>query len=119
MNLGLGRLAALAAACAALAAMLAGVGVAADVGANDDTAKYEADGGARFYAEMAGVGLRESLLTVRFRPSDPTQIPDQDAIDSAVANAARPASESSSPSIRIRHANSRPVSAPPALSPAG
>ena len=30
---------------------------------------------------------RESVLTVRFRPSDPTRIPNQDALDKAVENA--------------------------------
>ena len=87
MNWNLGRLATQAAACAVVAAVLAGTGAAADVGANDDTAKYEADGGAHFYTEMAAVGMRESLLTVRFRPSDPTLIPDQEALDLAVGNA--------------------------------
>jgi hypothetical protein len=36
---------------------------------------------------MVSVGLRQSLLTVRFRPSDPTAIPDRDALDTAVAAA--------------------------------
>jgi hypothetical protein len=87
MDWSLGRLAALAAACAAVAVLLAGASRAADVGANDDTATYEADGGAHFYSEMAALGLHESLLTVRFRPSDPTQIPNRDALDLAVENA--------------------------------
>ncbi len=85
--MGLGKLTALAVACTAVVGVLAGVSVAADVGANDDTAMYEADGGAAFYAEMAGLGLRQSVLTVRFQPSEPALIPNQDALDTAVGNA--------------------------------
>ena len=84
----LGRLARTAAACAVLLGVLSGLGTAAVVGANDDTAKFERDGGAAFYAQMRALGLRESLLTVRFRPSEPALIPDQDALDKAVASAA-------------------------------
>jgi hypothetical protein len=101
MRLGLGRLTALAVACAAVAAVLVGASKAADVGANDDTAKYETDGGAAFYAEMNGLGLRQSLLTVRFQPSNPMLIPNQDALDKAVENATAAGLRSSSPSTRI------------------
>ncbi len=88
MAKGMGRLAAVAAACAALIGVLAGGSGAAEIGANDDTAKFETDGGAFFYNEMAGLGLRQSLLTVRFQPSEPALIPTQDALDKAVASAA-------------------------------
>jgi len=88
MAWGLGRLAAVAAACAAGIGVLAGPSGATDIGANDDTAKYETDGGATFYAEMATLGLRQSVLTVRFQPSEPALIPTQDALDMAVENAA-------------------------------
>lgn len=88
MNWSLGRLCALAAACAALTAVLAGTSGAADVGANDDTAKYVADGGASFYAQMAALGLRESVLTIRFQPSDPDRIPNLGSLDKAVEKAA-------------------------------
>jgi len=87
MAWGLGRLAAVAAVCAVAAGMPAGALGAADIGANDDTAKYETDGGTTFYAEMAALGLRQSVLTVRFQPSAPALIPTQDALDSAVQNA--------------------------------
>src|SRR5262245_35463067 len=42
------------------AALLTGASVAgaADVGANDDSAKFEVDGGAALYARMAELGLR-------------------------------------------------------------
>ena len=44
----------LAAACAA-ALLTAPAGSAADVGANDDTGKFSADGGAVFFAQMAAM----------------------------------------------------------------
>ena len=87
MSRGTGRFAALAAVCAVAAAALAGVCTAAEIGANDDSATYRADGGAVFYRQMSALGLRQSVLTVRFRPSDPTRIPAEDALDAAVANA--------------------------------
>src|SRR5689334_23183463 len=87
MAWGLGRLAAVAAVCAAAAGVLAGVSGATDIGANDDTAKYETDGGATFYDQMAALGLRQSVLTVRFQPSEPALIPTQDALDTAVEKA--------------------------------
>ena len=71
----------------ALLALLADATALAGVGANDDSAKFDKDGGAAFYAQMAALGLRESLLTVRFRPSEPSRIPDQDVLDSAVEQA--------------------------------
>ncbi len=77
----------MAAACAATVGVLAGPSGATDVGANDDTAKYVTDGGATFYAEMAALGLRQSVVTVRFQPSEPALIPTADALDSAVQNA--------------------------------
>lgn len=82
-----GRFAVLAAACAVAAGVLAGVSPAAEIGANDDTAKYVTDGGAVFYRQMAALGLRQSVLTVRFKPSEPTRIPGQTALDAAVAQA--------------------------------
>ena len=87
MSCGAGRLAAVMAACAVGAGLLAGISSGAEIGANDDTAKFVADGGAVFYREMAVLGLRRSVLTVRFRPSEPTVIPGRDALDAAVAQA--------------------------------
>jgi hypothetical protein len=77
----------LATACAALVGAVAGVSSAADVGANDSTATFVADGGAAFYREMAALGLEQSVLTVRFRPSEPATIQNQDALDAAVEQA--------------------------------
>jgi hypothetical protein len=60
---------------------------ATTIGANDDTAKFMADGGAAYFRQMAAVGLTRVVLTVRFDPADPTRIADQDLLDPAVANA--------------------------------
>jgi hypothetical protein len=49
----------------------AGTAAAADFGANDDTGKWSADAGAGFYADMASLGLRQVVVTVRWQPSDP------------------------------------------------
>ena len=58
---------------AAVVAALAWAAVAsgADVGANDDTGKFAPDAGAAFYADMAALGLRQTVGTVRWHPSDP------------------------------------------------
>jgi hypothetical protein len=73
----------------ALACALMGVGTAsaADVGANDDTGKYAADAGASFYAEMASLGLRQTVITVRWQPSDPLALRERPLLDLTVAAA--------------------------------
>ncbi|MBA2333284.1 MAG: hypothetical protein H0V94_10905 [Actinobacteria bacterium] len=78
--------AAVACACVALFATIGASGAAAGVqfGANDDTGKYSADGGAVFFSQMAATGLKQNVMTVRWKPSDPTNIPDQAALDLAV-----------------------------------
>jgi hypothetical protein len=70
-------------------ALLAGasVAVAADVGANDDSAKFADDGGAALYAEMAGLGLRQTVIGVRFVPSQSVVIQDKPLLDRAIASA--------------------------------
>jgi len=65
----------------------ASIGAAADIGANDDSAKYAEDGGAALYEEMTGLGLRQTIIAVRFRPSDPTVVQDKAALDRAIAAA--------------------------------
>jgi hypothetical protein len=79
----------------AIASMLAAVALAtapaahaADVGANDDTGKFAPDGGAAFYERMAAMGLRQTILTVRWRPSEPDVIQHQELLDRAVPAAA-------------------------------
>ena len=68
-----------------LAALVsAGAASAADVGANDDTGKFAADGGAVFFSQMSAVGLTQSVMTARFLPSAPALIQDGDALDRAI-----------------------------------
>ena len=62
----------------------AGAASAADIGANDDTGKFAADGGAVFFSQMAALGLKQSVMTTRFLPSEPTMIQDGDALDRAI-----------------------------------
>jgi hypothetical protein len=71
------------------AALLAGasVGVAADVGANDDSAKFEADSGAALYGRMAALGLKQTVIGVRFVPSEAVVIQDKLLLDRAIASA--------------------------------
>jgi hypothetical protein len=57
---------------------------AADFGANDDTGKFLEDGGASLYSDMTGLGLRQVVLTTRYRPSDPLTIQDKGYLDRTV-----------------------------------
>src|SRR6476646_6580392 len=79
----------LAAATTFLVALLLGasVAVAADIGANDDSAKFADDGGASTYAAMSGLGLRQTVVGVRFVPSEPTTVQDKPQLDRALASA--------------------------------
>ena len=67
--------------------LCAGTASAADVGANDDTGKFATDGGGAFYAEMASLGLKQTVVTVRWRPSDPLALADRPLLDMTVAAA--------------------------------
>jgi hypothetical protein len=73
-------------AIALAAALLSGASAAraADFGANDDTGKYLPDGGAALYADMAGLGLSQIVLPVRFKPSDPLTIQDKELLDRTI-----------------------------------
>ncbi len=73
-----------AAAVSVAALVMAGGSTAADIGANDDTGKFSADAGAVFFPQMAALGLKESVMTTRFMPSDPLRIQDGDALDRAI-----------------------------------
>jgi hypothetical protein len=64
-----------------------GAAAGADVGANDDTGKFSPDAGAAFYAEMAALGLRQTVVTVRWRPSDPLALAERPLLDLTVAAA--------------------------------
>jgi len=79
----------LAAATALLAALLVGAsgGLAADIGANDDSAKFADDGGAAMYARMAELGLKQTVIGVRFVPSESVVIQDKPQLDRAIASA--------------------------------
>ena len=65
----------------------AGTAAAADFGANDDTGKWSADAGAGFYADMASLGLRQVVVTVRWQPSDPLGLAERPLLDLTVAAA--------------------------------
>jgi hypothetical protein len=71
------------------AALLAGasLAVAANVGANDDSAKHADDGGAALYSEMAGLGLSQTVIGVRFVPSEAVIIQQKPLLDRAIAAA--------------------------------
>ncbi len=64
-----------------------GTASAADVGANDDTGKFAPDGGAAFYAQMASLGLRQAVVTVRWQPSDPLALAQRPLLDLTVTAA--------------------------------
>jgi hypothetical protein len=72
---------------------LSGTAAAVEFGANDDTGKYDADGGAAFYAEMAAAGLKQSVITVRWTPGA-FGIPERELLErtvpAAVAAGVRP-----------------------------
>jgi hypothetical protein len=70
-----------------LALALTGTAAAADVGANDDTGKFAPDAGAAFYEEMASLGLRQAVVTVRWQPSDPLALGERPLLDLTVAAA--------------------------------
>ena len=74
------------AACIALAALLlcASTATAAGIGANDDTGKYAPDGGAVFFAKMKELGLQQTVMTVRFKPSESMVIQEEAFLDKAV-----------------------------------
>jgi hypothetical protein len=64
--------------------VITGGAPAADIGANDDTGKFAADAGAVFFPQMAALGLKQSVMTARYVPSDPTTIKDGAALDRAI-----------------------------------
>ena len=63
---------------------LATTASAVDFGANDDTGKYAADGGATFFSQLAGAGLKQNVMTIRWQPSAGAVIPDKPFLDRAV-----------------------------------
>lgn len=73
---------ALALACALIPASTAS---AVEFGSNDDTGKFSGD--PAFFAKMAGIGLKQNVMTVRWVPSQPTTIQDKAFLDVAVPRA--------------------------------
>jgi hypothetical protein len=74
----------------ALATLLLGGATAAhgaSVGANDDSAKHQDDRGAAMYAQMEDVGLRQTVIGVRFVPSEAIVIQDKPLLDEVIPNA--------------------------------
>jgi hypothetical protein len=65
----------------------ASVGSAAEIGANDDSAKFAADSGAALYGRMAALGLRQTVIGVRFVPSESVVIQDKPLLDRSIAKA--------------------------------
>src|SRR5580765_2562603 len=72
-------------------ALLTGVsaGVAADVGANDDSAKFAEDGGGALYAHMAELGLKQTVIGVHFVPSESVVVQDKPQLDRAIESATK------------------------------
>ncbi len=70
-------------------AALAGTAGAADIGANDDTGKYAEDGGGTFFERMSKLGLRQTVMTVRYLPGEPDTIQGKAFLDKAVPEASR------------------------------
>ncbi|MBM2821435.1 MAG: hypothetical protein HW413_181 [Thermoleophilia bacterium] len=79
----------LAAATVLTVALLTGasVGMAADIGANDDSAKYSDDAGSAMYSDMTSLGLRQTVIGVRFKPSESVVIQDKQLLDRVIPNA--------------------------------
>jgi hypothetical protein len=74
----------LTAACAlACALTLTTTAAAVDFGANDDTGRYSAGGGASFFAQMKASGLSQNVMTIRWTPGS-TGIADKAFLDNAV-----------------------------------
>jgi hypothetical protein len=77
----------LTAACALVCALtLTTTAAAVDFGANDDTGRYSADGGASFFAQMKASGLSQNVMTVRWTPGS-SGVADKGFLDSAVPTA--------------------------------
>lgn len=60
---------------------------AADIGANDDGGKFAPDAGASLYREMASIGMRETVITVRWLPTDPVGLGERPLLDLTIAAA--------------------------------
>jgi hypothetical protein len=70
-----------------LACLAAGSARAAESGATNDTGKYLGGASGEFYSGMAAVGLRTNVITLRWDPTLPEAIPDQQRLDEALPQA--------------------------------
>ena len=61
-----------------------GGAAAVEFGANDDTGKYLGAGSTAYFAQMAGAGLTQNVMTVRWDPAAPMTIQDQPFLDAAI-----------------------------------
>lgn len=79
----------LAAATVLVVALLGGASVAtgADVGANDDMAKYMDDRGAAMFTEMRDIGLTQIVIGLRYTPSEAMVIPGKEKLAEVIATA--------------------------------
>jgi len=68
-------------------ALAAGSARAAEFGANDDTGKFLGDSGGDYFTAMAAVGLRTNVITLRWDPLRPEEIPHRDALEPALMRA--------------------------------
>jgi len=67
----------------------ASVAVGADIGANDDSAKFAEDGGGALYAHMAELGLKQTVIGVHFVPSESVVVQDKPQLDRAIESATK------------------------------
>jgi hypothetical protein len=62
---------------------------ATEFGVSDDHGKYADDGGAWFFSEMAGVGLKLNKMTVNWDPANPAVIAEKPFLDRAIPEATK------------------------------
>jgi hypothetical protein len=67
--------------------VFAGGSGAAEFGANDDTGKYLGDASGDYFTGMAAVGLKTNVMTLKWDPARPEEIPDQVLLDAALLRA--------------------------------
>ena len=65
----------------------AGGAPAADIGANDDTGKWFPDGGTAFFGQMASLGLKQAVMSVRWEAGNESTIPYVVELDRSIAAA--------------------------------
>jgi len=66
------------------ALVLAGAAAATDFGANDDTGKFLGPDAGPYYTELAGVGLKVNVISVKWDPARPEEILDREQLDAVL-----------------------------------